>query len=448
MLKKSYLPPSSTLLITLIFSLIAHILLAYSTIRSDFGQLLMLFVVLFTAYGLTYRELRTAADYRWVIGAAVLFRFVLIFAFPNLSDDVYRFVWDGRLLVQGVSPFAYLPIDFVEGTYQATKLVGIDCTLYEQLNSPLYFTIYPPVCQGVFALACWLFPTSVYGAACVMKACLFAFECGSIYLLHRLLKNFSLPTKTTVLYALNPLVIAELVGNIHFEAAMIFFVLLAIFWLHSFKNVWKSALAMAGAVCAKLIPLLFLPLFFKFLGFKKWLWYCIIVGLATLLAFIPLLSVEIVGNLMSSVGLYFQKFEFNAGIYYLLRWLGFQVKGYNVIAIIGPLLGGLTFLGIICLAIFPYKKIGRLLLSQKLLFALLIYFSFATIVHPWYVCSLVALCVLTPYRFPILWSAMIVLTYFTYATDAYRENLWLVALEYLVVWLYLIGEIGDIRQEI
>jgi len=193
---------------------------------------------------------------------------------------------------------------------------------------------------------------------------------------------------------------------------------------------------MAGAVSAKLIPLLFLPLLWRYLGLKKWLLYCIIVGLATLLAFAPLLSVEIVGNLMSSVGLYFQKFEFNASIYYLLRWLGFQLKGYNVIAMIGPLLGGLTLLGIICLAIFPYKKMNTLQLIKKLLFALLIYFSFATIVHPWYVCSLVALCVLTPYHFPIVWSAMIVLTYFTYATDTYQENLWLVALEYGVVMAY------------
>ena len=80
-------------------------------------------------------------------------------------------------------------------------------------------------------------------------------------------------------------------------------------------------------------------------------------------------------------------------------------------------------------------------LLQNFLFALLIYFAFANIVHPWYVSSLVALCVFTNFRFPILWSGMVVLTYYTYLTDAYTENLYLVALEYAVVYGYLVWEL-------
>jgi hypothetical protein len=38
---------------------------------------------------------------------------LLLFAVPALSDDFYRFVWDGRLLFNGINPYTILPADFI-----------------------------------------------------------------------------------------------------------------------------------------------------------------------------------------------------------------------------------------------------------------------------------------------------------------------------------------------
>jgi alpha-1,6-mannosyltransferase len=62
------------------------------------------------------------------------------------------------------------------------------------------------------------------------------------------------------------------------------------------------------------------------------------------------------------------------------------------------------------------------------------YFLLATTVHPWYITSLVLLSVITSYRYPVVWSVLIILSYAAYRTVPYSENLWLVAVEYIVVF--------------
>ncbi|MGB0929438.1 MAG: hypothetical protein ACPGVB_01590 [Chitinophagales bacterium] len=463
----------------LFISLIAYYILAYETLRTEVYQVFALFGVLFLAYGLLYKSVRDASTYKWLLFASILFRVILLFALPNLSDDFYRFNWDGRLLVNGISPFEALPIHFMDGTYLGIVPDNLTNTLYSQLNSPEYFTIYPPVCQFIFWFSCFFFPNDLYGATVLMKTFLLFFEIGSIYLLYRMVQAFGIAPKKILLYALNPLVIVELTGNLHFEAAMIFFTLLAVrfvlpifspskgeislpdskgdvmFFEGNNRNIIFSAIAMGLAVSSKLIPLIFLPFFISYLGFRKSILYGGIVGIVTFLGFLPLFTFDILQNLLSSVGLYFQKFEFNASIYYLVRWLGYQQYGYNVIQTAGRNLAILTLVSILLLAFWRsrgarsqgrgVKKIHlveTLSLLQNFLFALLIYFAFANIVHPWYVNSLVALCIFTSFRFPILWSGMVVLTYYTYLTDSYTENLYLVALEYIVVYAYLGWELA------
>ncbi|MEZ4886335.1 MAG: hypothetical protein R3E32_16485 [Chitinophagales bacterium] len=501
--KKNKPKALTTLLVLLSFA--AYYLLAYRTLRTEVYQVFALFGVLFLAYGLLYQSVKDAPTYRFLLIAAILFRVLLLFALPNLSDDFYRFNWDGRLLGNGISPFEALPIHFIDGTYQGLIPNNINLELYSQLNSPQYFTIYPPVCQFIFWFACSFFPNDLYGATALMKTCLLLFEVGSIYLLYRMVQRLGLQPKKTLLYALNPLVIVELTGNVHFEAAMIFFILLAVWFLldarskkqearrkmkderrrmedggrktlgigqwvmdykHWGKEFWRcmvgspkvevktrswvfSAAAMGLAISSKLIPMIFLPFFIRLLGWRKGILYGAIAGMVTLFGFVPLFTFDILQNLLSSIGLYFQKFEFNASIYYLVRWIGYQVYGYNIIQTAGRNLAILTLVGIMAMAFWENKNWGNeksvaahlKTLLQGFLFALLIYFAFANIVHPWYVSSLVALCIFTPFRFPIVWSGMVVLTYYTYLTDAYTENLYLVGFEYFVVCVCLIWEL-------
>ena len=370
-----------------------------------------------------------------IVGLGVLFRLLVLFAFPNLSDDVYRFIWDGRLIVNGENPFLHIPSWYLEN---GNTITGLNQELFSKLNSPEYFTIYPPVLQYVFAFSAWLFPNDIYASAVVMKSFIFFAECGSIILLLKLFKQFEIHAKHIAIYALNPLVIIELTGNLHFEALMIFFLLLAT-WLLVKNKISLSAGAMTLAICTKLLPLMFLPFLIKRLGFAKSSLYFAIITVFSTLFFTPFLSEELFLNLYQSIDLYFQKFEFNASIYYVIRWVGLQVKGWNIIQTAGPIMAIITA-SIILLIALRERIVTNKSLFQKMSIALLIYFSMATIIHPWYITTLVAFTAFWKWRFPLIWSLLIPLSYYAYSNADYTENLWLLAIEYMAIPLFAFYE--------
>jgi hypothetical protein len=192
----------------------------YELPRNQFYPLIGIIFGLF----LIYRLLHNFWDENVIIiiGLGVLFRLLVLFAFPNLSDDVFRFVWDGRLTVNGENPFLHMPSWYLESK---NIIPGLNQELYDQLNSHEYFTVYPPILQYIFAFSVWLFPNDIYASTIVMKCFIFLAECGSIAILLKLFKQFEIHAKYIAIYALNPLVIIELTGNLHFEGVMLFFLI-------------------------------------------------------------------------------------------------------------------------------------------------------------------------------------------------------------------------------
>lgn len=407
--------------------------LGYGTRQSAFGTILGWYTPFFLIYvGIASMARREHIGF-WMVLAVVL-RLALLPAEPLLSDDVYRFIWDGRLWIQGISPFAHLPAWYMEPGHEVK---GLSEALFQQLNSPEYFTIYPPVAQLVFACAAWLSPNELWGCILVMRLFLLACELGSLWLLLQLNDHFGSPPRRVLWYALNPLVIVELMGNLHFEAAMIFFLLLALWW-GGHTKLWPAAAAMALSIGTKLIPLMFGPLWIRRWGWPHaWRWLAGS-GLIVALLFVPVVHGPLWDHFGESLDLYFRKFEFNASIYYLLRWLRWQQLGYNDIARLGPALALLTA-AIILIWAWRERRADWASLPQSMMWALTCYLLLATTVHPWYVTTLVALASLTPWRFPIVWSGVAILSYHAYAHTPTKENFWFVGLEYAVVlgWLWV-----------
>jgi len=415
----------ATVLLASLFFL-THFLERYET-----TYLLGAYTIAFLAYLLCVLLVNSSQLVYWLVGVAVIGRLLLLPAEPNLSDDIYRFVWDGRLIQQEVNPFAYLPSELMNGKADSLS-IEVEPELYASLNSPDYYTIYPPVNQAVFTLAVKLFPNSLARSTVVIRSILLLAELGTIWLLFQLAVLYGVARKQVLWYALNPLAILEMTGNLHFEALMIFF-LLASVYLYQKQRWIGAAVLFALAVCTKLLPLMLLPLYFRRFGWQKVLAFYIVVGLSILILFLPLISEELIDGLQGSVGLYFQKFEFNASIYYVVRAIGYYVKGYNIIQTAGRWLAIVAFLLIIGYSVVERKP--RIL--DVFGWVWLIYLLLALIIHPWYVLPLLAFTVLTPYRYAVVWTYFIFFTYAGYTANGFQENLWLVALEYLIVlgWL-------------
>ena len=377
--------------------------------------------------------LQSKENSRILFFAGIFTRILLFFSLPLLSDDLYRFIWDGTLLKNGIHPFEALP-----GTYLDQNIPEIDKQLFDKLNSPEYFTIYPPLNQFIFWLSATIGNGNWVISANVIRIILFAADIGSFYLLKRLLYQYGKETKLAFWYFLNPLVILEFTGNLHFEGLVIFFVLLGI-RAYNKNRKWLSASGFGLAIGTKLLPLIYLPfIFLKGLKEQKWTISILsgVIGLTTLL---PLLNDTFIHAMGESLDLYFRSFEFNASLYFIARAIGFSVYGYNNIALIGPLLSVLSVISILTVSIVGMLR--RWTMPKTLLFVLTLYLLFATTIHPWYILPLVAFGVLSGYWFPVVWSFLIFLTYAGYSRDGFELPMYIIVIEYVITGLVLLAEI-------
>lgn len=423
--------------ISLILSILLYIYLGYFIEREQIWQLLCGYILLFLNYLYLLRS--HISPY-----ISLIFRLVLLFSVPALSDDFYRFIFDGRLLSNDINPYLILPSYFSKTTdYQ---LVIKDNSIFNNLNSPNYYTVYPPLNQFIFGISSLLSNQNILQNIVILRLFIIASEFGSIWLISKIIKHPSPQRRGAMgeVYAFNPLIILELTGNLHFEAVMIFFSLLSVYFFIQQKY-WLSAIFLAVGVSIKLLPLVFIPLIINQLGFKKGIIYSSIVGLVNLILFIPFIDSQLIQNMASSVGLYFQKFEFNASIYYIVRQIGYWIWGYNIIGGAGKSLALLVFGLILWISMKNQSKFFTI--PHKILFILTIYFIFATTVHPWYISTLIIASVFTQFRYPIIWSLMIFLTYFSYTIKPYEENLYLVFVEYFCVFGMLIWEIRKTKTQ-
>ncbi len=415
-----------------LLSLPLYIWIGYATVRTNFFQLLLLFGLLSALYVLAIYKKAFDAQFPLVLGAAMLLRISLLFMTPNLTDDYFRYIWDGLLSTNGYNPYLSIPSQFIQGE---TAVPGITASLYTGLNSADYYTVYPPVCQLIFGLAAEIAGGNILGNIIIIRLIILAAEFGTIIFLYKLAGKLSWSPKAVAIYAFNPLVIIELTGNLHLEAVMLFFLVLSIYLLVLNKKNY-AGLSFGLAVATKLLPLIFLPLLIKRLGLVKSIIFYAIVGATISVLFLPFYSANLIPDLFSGLSLYFQRFEFNASFYYIIRWIGYQFTGHNMISILGIVLASITFLIILAIAV-TEKKVNWLSFFKSMLMCLTVYFLLATTVHPWYITSLVLVSLFTSYRYPIVWSLAIILSYAAYRSVPFSENLWLVSVEYVILLSYM-----------
>ena len=445
MLKTFILKTNKLTVLLLLASFCLYGVFAYDLVRTDYSTLISLYIVLF---GLFVKIVTTNKNnFKLLVIVAILSRLLFLFAIPNLSQDFYRFIWDGRMILQGYNPYLYTPESFISlgqtPISQAKELV----TGMQVLNAS-HYSNYPPINQLLFTIANVFSSANILGSVIGLRVLIIAADIGTLYFGAKLLERLGLSKHKIFWYILNPFIIIELTGNLHFESVMIFFLILSLYLLH--KKQWKwAAVVFALSISTKLVPLLFLPLFVKWfrlknnstkIDFKKLISFYSIIGVTTLLLFAPFFSMQFINNYSKTVGLWFGNFEFNASLYYIARAIGYVITGYNQIAIIGKVLPLIIFICIWILAL-TRKNQDFLTLITSMLLAMTFYLLLSTTVHPWYVASLLILGLFTNYKLPIVWSFIVIISYLAYANADNTENLWIIGLEYFVVYAILFLDI-------
>ena len=411
-------------------SSLAYYWLAYDVARHETSKLLFGLFFIFVTYAWIVWK-RAAVSLKEILVAGILLRLVIFISFPSLSDDFYRFIWDGKLWLNGINPFLETP-EF----YIGQGLPGLNERLFGQLNSPNTFTVYPPVAQLSFVAAAAF--DSLWQNVFVMRLFALAADVGTVWALLILLKRRGLSSLNVAVYVLNPLIILEFVGNLHHEGIMICFLLWTIIALQD-RRIFRAASFFGLAVATKLIPLIFAPLIWMRLGMKQGLKFTIMMSFVVLVLFYPMLNMDVLKGMGTSLELYFQNFEFNASIYYLVRFIGFQVKGYNIIGTAGFWLAVASFSGIIVFSVWAARS--KMDTAESFLWILMIYLSLTTILHPWYIAPILVFGILRNYWFPVIWTLLIMLTYSGYSISGFEENILLLWIEYVMLVLLLAWEL-------
>ena len=205
---------------------------------------------------------------------AVAMRVPQLWLTPYLSDDIYRYVWDGRVQGAGINPYRYVPT--------APELSSLrDAAVYPFINRAHYApTIYPPGAQIFF----WLV-TRFGDSLLVMKLGLLACEALGIAATLVILNRLSLPLTRSAALAWHPLAIWEIVGSGHIDGAMVGVMILGVA-LYAWRPLLAGSL-IALAALMKPIAIVVLPAFWR-----PWDWKLPTIVAATLfILYVPYLAV-------------------------------------------------------------------------------------------------------------------------------------------------------------
>lgn len=409
-------------------------MLAYFTSRVEFAQLIVLTAISFI---ITYIVIeKSKLTFKQLCILAVLYRLVFLVAIPNLSQDFFRFYWDGQLVLQGISPYIenvnYFFINGLEYKIDQAQLLRQGMG---ELNASNYSN-YPPFSQYIYAISAWFAKSSVLGFIISLRVFVISFDFLFIIFARKLLVYFNQNPQKLFWYILNPLSIVELTGNLHLEGVMISLFVMAFYLLLRHKHI-LSALFLSLSISTKLLSLIFLPLVFNYFiekfkvlkASQKIIYYSFWVVLFLSIQFAFFYDERFINNFSQSIGLWFGKFEFNASIFYLVRWVGYQNLGWNVIQTYAKVMPIITVVLFVFLLL-KYK--GRpIKILESFMWMLTVYFLLSTTVHPWYILFPLALSVFLNYKYVYVWSFLVVLSYNAYQIPGeVFEKTWVLVIEY------------------
>lgn len=407
--------------------------LASHVVREQFVLYLLLFGICFLISVVFYfRSTDWGFSFAWILLSALGFRLLFLFSMPALSDDYFRYFFDGHLVTEGINPYLFTPDIALE------MLPGECKELWEELfagmNSKNYYTIYPPLHQGVFYLVT-VGTKSVMESVIRVRLFLMLFDLANIFLLRKLINDGGIKSGALALYAFSPLVVLECVGNLHFEGIILTCLLATVLFLQK-KQVRRAALAWASAIGLKLVPLILAPIWLFRLRESSFLRFISVSLVALALFFSPFLNVQVLENFFESFQLFQRKFEFNSSLYYIVREISMWFVPYNPIKYVVPTLGLVSLVLIFLISTHNRGK-GLLHLPRTMVWVYMAYLLFQPVVHPWYLIPIFGLGILAREWTPVIWSGLVAFSYAAYQNSPVEEQPVFLLLQYGPLFLHM-----------
>jgi hypothetical protein len=351
-------------------------------------EFLVHFVVFFFVYCTAIFVLsRVEASSRrlivFVFGVAVLCRLVFLGTVPSLSTDIYRYLWEGRVVASGYNPFAVPPM--------APELETLREKNFDGVSHKHMRMIYPPLAQGVFFVG-----ASIRPDVTTQKVFSVLFDLATLVVIFRLLALRRRKAVMCAIYGWSPLVILEFSHSGHVDSVGIFFLVLAAYLLEK-RQKFASTAALALSFLAKYFAALLLPFFLFKKRYSLWLVPFVLIAVAGFLPF-----ADAGAGLVSSLKTYSRHWDFNSALFSIARSLVGHPDWIRIV-----------FFGAVALFSIVQGYRRRDFLKYAFLvvaFSLLL----APTCYPWYLCWLIPFLCFFPRRSWIYLSGAIVLSYWVW----------------------------------
>jgi len=367
--------------------------------------------IMFCAYGFCVaravkakpRSVRTSGfrsfvtgDLFWILIFSLLFRLTLISVLP--SDDIYRYLWEGKLMGLLISPYRYPP--------ESSALFSIRDVFYPMINHKGFSSIYPPFCQYIF-LAADLFSHSIAS----MKSVFVLFDMLTIVVLWMILEKNGINGKKVLIYAYNPLVLFSVAAHGHNDSLFVFFLMASILALKKEKYAAAHVL-LAVSFLSKFIFVFFWPVYIRKTGAKYVPYF---IGTVLLLS-LPLYST--VPALFDVLFRFGRDFRFNDSIhlvFYGMFSIFFERKEALLAAKV-------VVIGVLSLSYFYLAYKTEDILQFGFYFTAVFLLCLPT-VHPWYLLWIIPFLVFFPNRAWIMLTGTMFL-YFIILSDFNYKHVW------------------------
>lgn len=432
-----------TLMLILNFIFLTSFILLTRLDRSGelFVKLLIFPLLIFAVTILIYEKKNIELENRnliifWVYTISI--RFLVLFIPIGLSDDVYRYVWDGHIQHNGINPYLFSPDHVSLDPYRTNWSSNIN---NPHINSP-----YPPFAQILFFIIT-SFTSDIGLSIILIRIMIVGFDLGTIIIVKMILKHFSLPQRRIVIYAWSPLVIFEFAGNGHIDSIAVFFSLLALYFILAKVNPrYKiiSPISLSIAFMSKVYPIILLPYLVTKWNLKEFFTFLF----TTIILVLPFTNNGINPFYPKGQQSFVRYFNFNESVFRIYEnYLGTYFNDPEKIArnhyiILMIIVSGLLYAQYISLSRIANQTKININIFSSFRYILLIALLLSPDVQPWYVIWMLPLAVIFYDWVIIAFSMSVLISYQIYPeydrTGIWHENTIILTLEYLVVYLLLL----------
>jgi len=368
------------------------------------------------------RNITIKRSFYLILFFSMLFRIALIPHEP--SDDVNRYLWEGKLLLQGINPYVYAPDDI------ALNNIAADDPFHKSINHPDLPAAYPPLILYIFSLSAFI----SYGTL-IIKVVMILFDMGTIVFILKLLEHRKLNLRWALLYAANPVILYSFSGHGHFDVIQNFF-LTGSLLMYDRKS-WLLMFLFAGfAVQSKYVAAVVIP----FLINRRNCGYVVIAAIVIILPYLFLSDTQF-SRFFYSLNRFGEEYAFNGSIHGLFRALSGNIQSATNICKV-----------LLCIILFFGIKHFHPGLNSRYredpisgaFFSIGAILMLMPTVHFWYISWIVPFLAMRPSK-PWILLCFTIAFYFIsngyfYQTGVWTLPVWAQAAEWLPFYLLLMGE--------